>query len=154
MRSGAWRERVLPPWLPRRPSSASSALPGSPARGGCTASTTTWSRPTPWCALDPYVGSLRVVCEAAQNLACLGAVPVAATDCLNFGNPERPEVFWTFRRAVEGISRACEALGIPVISGNVSFYNEEGGQAIFPTPTVAMLGLVEDTARHATPGWK
>jgi phosphoribosylformylglycinamidine synthase II len=107
-----------------------------------------------WCALDPYVGSLRVVCEAAQNLACLGAVPVAATDCLNFGNPERPEVFWTFRRAVEGISRACEALGIPVISGNVSFYNEEGGQAIFPTPTVAMLGLVEDTARHATPGWK
>lgn len=105
-----------------------------------------------YCYLDPYVGGMLAVCEAAQNLACAGAVPAAVTDCLNFANPERPEVFWTFRQVVEGISRACEVLDVPVIGGNVSFYNE-AGEGIFPTPVIAMLGRVNDVRRYATPGW-
>ncbi len=104
------------------------------------------------CYLDPLVGAMCAVLEAAQNLACVGATPAAVTDCLNFANPERPEVFWTFRQAVEGIARACEALDVPVIGGNVSFYNESG-EAIYPTPIVAMLGRLDDVRRHATPGW-
>ncbi len=108
------------------------------------------------CFLDPRIGAMLAVLEAAQNLACVGATPVAVTDCLNFGNPERPEVSWTFREAVEGIARACEALDVPVVGGNVSFYNEagEGGDAIWPTPIIAMLGTLADVRRHATPGWK
>jgi phosphoribosylformylglycinamidine synthase II len=106
-----------------------------------------------YCYLDPYVGGMLAVLEAAQNLACAGARPCAVTDCLNFASPERPEVFWTFRQAVEGIARACEALEVPVVSGNVSFYNE-AGQGIYPTPVVAMLGRMDDVRRHATPGWK
>ena len=104
------------------------------------------------CYLDPYVGAMSAVLEAAQNLACVGAAPAAVTDCLNFASPERPEVFWTFRQAVEGIARACEALDVPVVGGNVSFYNESG-QAIYPTPIIAMLGRLDDVRRHATPGW-
>jgi phosphoribosylformylglycinamidine synthase subunit PurL len=106
-----------------------------------------------YCRLDPRAGAMLAVLEAAQNLACVGATPVGLTDCLNFGSPERPEVFWTFREAVEGIARACEALGIPVVGGNVSFYNE-AEEAIFPTPVIAMLGTLDDVGRHATPGWK
>ena len=106
-----------------------------------------------YCYLDPYVGGMLAVCEAAQNLACAGAVPAAVTDCLNFASPERPEVFWTFRQVVEGISRACEVFDVPVIGGNVSFYNE-AGEGIFPTPTIAMLGRLSDVRRHATPGWR
>jgi phosphoribosylformylglycinamidine synthase len=106
-----------------------------------------------YCYLDPYVGGMLAVLEAAQNLACVGARAVAVTDCLNFASPERPEVFWTFRQAVEGVSRACEALDVPVIGGNVSFYNE-AGQGIYPTPIIAMLGKLDDVHRHATPGWK
>ena len=106
-----------------------------------------------YCYLDPYVGGVVAVLEAAQNIACAGATPVAVTDCLNFGNPERPEVFWTFRQTVEGIGRACEALGVPVVGGNVSFYNESE-EAIFPTPVIAMLGVLQDVRCHGTPGWK
>ncbi len=106
-----------------------------------------------YCHLDPRVGGTLAVLEAVQNLACVGATPVAVTDCLNFASPERPEVFWTFREAVEGIARACEALDVPVVGGNVSFYNE-AGESVFPTPIIAMLGTLEDVRRHATPAWK
>jgi phosphoribosylformylglycinamidine synthase subunit PurL len=105
------------------------------------------------CYLDPRAGGMLAVLEAAQNIACAGGTPAAVTDCLNFASPERPEVFWTFRETVEGIARACEALGVPVVGGNVSFYNESDG-AIFPTPTIAMLGVLEDVRNHATAGWK
>jgi len=106
-----------------------------------------------YCYLDPYIGGMLAVLEAAQNLACVGARPAAVTDCLNFASPERPEVFWTFRQAVEGIARACEALDVPVVGGNVSFYNE-AGQGIYPTPIIAMLGRLDDVSRHTTLGWR
>ena len=105
-----------------------------------------------YCYLDPAVGGMLAVLEAAQNLACAGATPAAVTDCLNFASPERPDVFWTFTQAVEGIARACEALEVPVVGGNVSFYNE-AGDGIYPTPIVAMLGRLDDVRRHARPGW-
>ncbi|MEQ6375576.1 phosphoribosylformylglycinamidine synthase subunit PurL [Bacillaceae bacterium S4-13-56] len=101
-------------------------------------------------ALDPYVGGQIAVAEAARNLVCSGARPLAITDCLNFGNPEKPEVFWQMRKAVEGLSRACSELETPVISGNVSLYNESGTSAIFPTPIVGMVGLIEDTDHITT----
>jgi phosphoribosylformylglycinamidine synthase len=82
------------------------------------------------------------VAEAVRNLACVGAEPVGLTDCLNFGNPERPEISWQFREAVRGMSDACRALGVPVISGNVSFYNETEGTSIYPTPAIAMVGVI------------
>ncbi len=105
------------------------------------------------CYLDPHAGGMLAVLEAAQNLACVGATPAAVTDCLNFASPERPEVFWTFRETVDGIAQACEALGVPVVGGNVSFYNESDG-AIFPTPAIAMLGVLENVHHYATAGWK
>jgi phosphoribosylformylglycinamidine synthase II len=95
-----------------------------------------------YCALDPRRGGAQAVAEAVRNLACVGAEPVGLTDCLNFGNPERPEVSWQFREAVRGMSEACRALGVPVISGNVSFYNETEGRSIYPTPAVAMVGVI------------
>jgi phosphoribosylformylglycinamidine synthase II len=106
-----------------------------------------------YCYLDPYVGGMLAVMEAAQNLACVGAHPAAVTDCLNFASPERPEVFWTFRQAVEGIARACEVLDVPVIGGNVSFYNE-AGRGIYPTPVIAMLGRLDDVRRRVPQGWQ
>ena len=95
------------------------------------------------CQLDPRGGSSRLVYEAALNIAVTGARPLAVVDNLNFGNPEKPEVMWQFRESVEGISAACEALGIPVVGGNVSFYNETDGVDIHPTPVVGLLGLAE-----------
>ncbi len=95
------------------------------------------------CYLDPRRGAARLVFEAALNVAMVGAHPMAVVDNLNFGNPEKSEVMWQFTETVEGISEACEALGIPVIGGNVSFYNETDGQDIYPTPIVGMLGMVE-----------
>ena len=92
------------------------------------------------CALDPYLGAVGVVCEAARNVACAGARPVGITNCLNYGNPERPEVMWQFVRGVDGLRDASIAFGAPVVSGNVSFYNETEGHAIPPTPTIAVLG--------------
>ena len=89
-----------------------------------------------YCYLDPYVGAQIAFAEAARNVSCAGGDPAAITDCLNFGSPEKPEVFWTFYESVRGLSDACKAFGVPVISGNVSFYNESFGQPIYPTPTV------------------
>jgi phosphoribosylformylglycinamidine synthase II len=96
------------------------------------------------CALDPYLGAAATTLEAARNVACAGARPIGITDCLNYGNPERPEIMWQFFRGVEGIRDAAAALDTPVVSGNVSFYNETQGRAIPPTPTIAMVGLLED----------
>lgn len=97
-----------------------------------------------YCWLDPYVGGMQAVAEATRNVACSGARPLAITDCLNFGSPERPEVMWEFRNAIEGMSAACKALGAPVVSGNVSFYNQTGEESVYPTPTVGAVGLLED----------
>jgi phosphoribosylformylglycinamidine synthase II len=107
-----------------------------------------------YCYLDPFRGGTIAVAEAARNLVCSGAQPLAITDCLNFGNPEKPEVFWQFRQSVSGMTAACNELGIPVVSGNVSFYNETNGEAIYPTPTVGMVGLVENIERRMTQGFK
>jgi len=107
-----------------------------------------------YCYLDPYEGARIAVAEAARNLSCVGATPLAVTDCLNFASPEKPEGFWQFRRAVEGLADACEALGTPVISGNVSFYNETPERAIYPTPTVGMVGLLPDADKRVTLGFK
>jgi phosphoribosylformylglycinamidine synthase II len=100
-----------------------------------------------WCWLAPKTGAMHAVAEAARNVACSGARPVAATNCLNFGNPEKPEVMWQFREAVDGIAEACRALDTPVTGGNVSFYNETLGQAIYPTPVIGILGILEDASR-------
>ena len=97
-----------------------------------------------YCYLDPYAGGAVAVAEAARNVVCTGAQPLAVTDCLNFGNPERPDVYYQLEQAILGMSAACEALGTPVISGNVSLYNETLGNAVYPTPVVGMLGLIED----------
>jgi phosphoribosylformylglycinamidine synthase II len=97
-----------------------------------------------WCFLSPRLGAMHAVAEAARNVACSGARPVAATNCLNFGNPEKPEVMWQFSEAVDGIAEACRALEIPITGGNVSFYNETLGKPIYPTPILGVLGVLED----------
>ena len=97
--------------------------------------------------LDPCAGAQLAVAEAARNVACAGGLPIGATNCLNFGNPERPEIMWQFARAVEGIGVACRALDIPITGGNVSLYNETDGRAILPTPVLGVVGLIEDAAR-------
>lgn len=94
--------------------------------------------------LDPYIGGALAVVEAAQNVACVGARPLAITDCLNFGNPEKPEIFWQFQQACAGVAEACRVLETPVTGGNVSLYNETPGRAVFPTPMIGMIGLLED----------
>jgi len=106
-----------------------------------------------FCYLDPYLGAQIAVAEAARNLSCVGATPLAVTDCLNFASPEKPEGFWQFQQAVAGLADACEAFGTPVISGNVSFYNETPQQAIYPTPTVGMVGLLPDASKRVTMGF-
>jgi phosphoribosylformylglycinamidine synthase len=100
-----------------------------------------------YCYLDPYRGAMLAVAEAARNVACSGARPLAATNCLNFGNPERPGIMWQFARAVEGIGAACRALDVPITGGNVSLYNETDGKAIYPTPTIGVVGLLERADR-------
>ncbi len=107
-----------------------------------------------YCLLDPYVGAMIAVVEGARNVTCAGARPIGISDCLNFGNPEKPEVMWQFQQAVRGIRDACLALGIPVVSGNVSFYNETRGRSIPPTPIIATVGLIEDVDRHTTQWFK
>ncbi len=97
-----------------------------------------------WCYLDPKLGAMHAVAEAARNVACTGARPVGATNCLNFGNPEKPQIMWQFSQVVDGISRACEALDIPITGGNVSFYNETLGEGIYPTPVLGVVGLLEE----------
>jgi phosphoribosylformylglycinamidine synthase len=100
-----------------------------------------------YCYLDPHRGAMLAVAEAARNVACAGAKPLGATNCLNFGNPERPAIMWQFARAVEGIGAACRALGVPITGGNVSLYNETDGHAIYPTPTIGVVGLLEHADR-------
>ncbi|HEY4710562.1 MAG TPA: phosphoribosylformylglycinamidine synthase subunit PurL [Candidatus Acidoferrales bacterium] len=97
-----------------------------------------------WGLLSPRLGAMHAVAEAARNVACTGARPIAATNCLNFGNPEKPEVMWQFTEAIDGIAEACRALETPITGGNVSFYNETLGKPIYPTPVLGVLGLLED----------
>jgi phosphoribosylformylglycinamidine synthase len=100
-----------------------------------------------WCYLNPKVGAMHAVAESARNVATSGARPIAVTNCLNFGNPEKPEVMWQFSQAVDGISEACTALGTPITGGNVSFYNETLRKSIYPTPVIGMLGVLEDASK-------
>jgi phosphoribosylformylglycinamidine synthase II len=103
-----------------------------------------------WCWLDPKLGAEHAVAEAARNVACTGAVPLAATNCLNFGNPEKPEIMWQFAQVIDGMTRACEELECPITGGNVSFYNETLGEGIYPTPVLGVVGLIEDIERITT----
>src|SRR6185369_3991286 len=107
-----------------------------------------------YCALDPYEGAKIVVAEAARNIACSGAEPMGMTDCLNFGNPEKPEVYYYFDRVIAGLGDACRAFGIPITGGNVSLYNENPTGAIDPTPIVGMMGLFEDVEKRVTQWFK
>ncbi|HWN08274.1 MAG TPA: phosphoribosylformylglycinamidine synthase subunit PurL [Pyrinomonadaceae bacterium] len=107
-----------------------------------------------YCAANPREGAKLIVAEAARNVVCVGARPIAITNCLNFASPERPEVMWSFSEVVDGIAEACRAFNTPVVSGNVSFYNETEGRGILPTPVIGMIGLVEDVRRVVQPGFK
>jgi phosphoribosylformylglycinamidine (FGAM) synthase-like enzyme len=100
-----------------------------------------------WCQLNPKVGAMHAVAEAARNVAASGARPIAATNCLNFGSPEKPEVMWQFSQAIDGLAEACLALDTPITGGNVSFYNETLGKSIYPTPTIGILGILEDASK-------
>jgi phosphoribosylformylglycinamidine synthase II len=100
-----------------------------------------------WCQLNPSVGAMHAVAEAARNVACSGARPIAATNCLNFGSPEKPEVMWQFSETIDGLAEACTALGTPITGGNVSFYNETLGKSIYPTPVIGVLGILDDASR-------
>jgi len=104
-------------------------------------------------SLDPFTGGAQAILEAARNVACVGGEPLAFTDCLNFGNPEKPEIGWELAQAIEGMAQACEALGLPIVSGNVSLYNDTDGQSIHPTPVVGCVGLVPDV-RRVPRGWR
>jgi len=105
-------------------------------------------------ALDPYAGTQIAVAEAARNIVCTGARPLAVTNCLNFGNPERPNVYWQLQESIRGLADACRALELPVVSGNVSLYNETDGRNIPPTPVIGMVGLLDDVARRCPAGFQ
>jgi phosphoribosylformylglycinamidine synthase len=107
-----------------------------------------------YCYLDPRRGAAIAVAEAARNIVATGATPAAVTDCLNFGNPEKPEVFWELSESVEGMAQACRDLELPVVSGNVSLYNDTTGVSIYPSPVVGMVGIIEDIERRVTAGFK
>ncbi|PIR17189.1 MAG: phosphoribosylformylglycinamidine synthase II [Deltaproteobacteria bacterium CG11_big_fil_rev_8_21_14_0_20_49_13] len=107
-----------------------------------------------WCYLDPYWGSAHAIAENARNLVASGAEPRAVTDCLNFGNPERPDIMWQFEQSCLGMAAACKEFGTPIVSGNVSFYNETGKEAIYPTPCVAMVGVLNDIKTHTSQFFK
>jgi phosphoribosylformylglycinamidine synthase len=107
-----------------------------------------------YCAANPREGTKLVVAEAARNVVCVGARPIAITNCLNFASPERPEVMWSFSEVIDGMAEACRAFETPVVSGNVSFYNETEGRGILPTPVIGMVGLIEDVRRVVSPGFK
>ena len=100
-----------------------------------------------WTYLDPKLGAMHAVAEAARKVACTGATPVAATNCLNFGNPEKPEIMAQLSAAIDGIAEACTALGTPVTGGNVSLYNETKGEGIYPTPVLGIVGIIEDVTK-------
>ncbi|HEY8203284.1 MAG TPA: phosphoribosylformylglycinamidine synthase subunit PurL [Pyrinomonadaceae bacterium] len=107
-----------------------------------------------YCAANPREGAKLVVAEAARNVVCVGAKPIAITNCLNFASPERPEVMWSFSEVIDGMAEACRAFDTPVVSGNVSFYNETEGRGVLPTPVIGMIGLIEDVKRVIQPGFK
>ncbi len=96
-----------------------------------------------WCWLDPMLGAMHAVAESARNVACTGATPVAATNCLNFGNPEKPHIMWQFSQVIDGMTKACEELEVPITGGNVSFYNETLGEGIYPTPVMGVVGIMD-----------
>jgi len=102
-----------------------------------------------WCYLDPRLGAMHAVAESARKVACSGATPVGATNCLNFGNPEKPHIMWQFSQTIDGITKACEELEIPITGGNVSFYNETLGEGIYPTPVLGVVGILEDVHKTA-----
>jgi phosphoribosylformylglycinamidine synthase subunit PurL len=102
-----------------------------------------------WCYLDPRLGAMHAVAEAARKVACSGATPVGATNCLNFGNPEKPHIMWQFSQTIDGITKACEELEIPITGGNVSFYNETLGEGIYPTPVLGVVGILDDVHKSA-----
>ncbi len=104
-------------------------------------------------ACDPYTGAVEAVLECARNLACVGAEPLGLTNCLNFGNPEKPHIAWQLTRAVEGIRDACLALGVPVVGGNVSLYNEGGEGPIYPTPVIGMVGKLPEPSAVPSVGF-
>jgi phosphoribosylformylglycinamidine synthase len=102
-----------------------------------------------WCYLDPRLGAMHAVAEASRKVACSGATPVGATNCLNFGNPEKPHIMWQFSQTIDGITKACEELETPITGGNVSFYNETLGEGIYPTPVLGVVGILEDVQKAA-----
>ncbi len=102
-----------------------------------------------WCYLDPRLGAMHAVAEAARKVACSGATPVGATNCLNFGNPEKPHIMWQFSQTIDGMTKACEELEIPITGGNVSFYNETLGEGIYPTPVLGVVGILDDVSKTA-----
>jgi phosphoribosylformylglycinamidine synthase subunit PurL len=102
-----------------------------------------------WCYLDPRLGAMHAVAEAARKVACSGATPIGATNCLNFGNPEKPHIMWQFSQTIDGITKACEELEIPITGGNVSFYNETLGEGIYPTPVLGVVGVLGDVHKAA-----
>jgi phosphoribosylformylglycinamidine (FGAM) synthase-like enzyme len=107
-----------------------------------------------WCYLDPRLGAMHAVAEAARNVACAGATPIGGTNCLNFGNPEKPHIMWQFSQVIDGITRACEELEIPITGGNVSFYNETLGEGIYPTPVLGIVGTLEDVHKAVRPDFR
>ncbi|MDI3255254.1 MAG: phosphoribosylformylglycinamidine synthase subunit PurL [Bacillota bacterium] len=107
-----------------------------------------------WCYLNPTLGAKHAVAEAARKVACTGATPIAATNCLNFGNPEKPEIMAQLSAAIDGIAEACTALGTPITGGNVSLYNETRGEGIYPTPVLGIVGLIEDITKTVSASWK
>jgi len=107
-----------------------------------------------WCYLDPRLGAMHAVAEAARNVACSGGTPVGATNCLNFGNPEKPNIMWQFSQVIDGITRACEELEVPITGGNVSFYNETLGEGIYPTPVIGVVGILEDMHQAMFPHFR
>ncbi len=107
-----------------------------------------------WCYLDPRLGAMHAVAEAARNVACAGATPIGGTNCLNFGNPEKPHIMWQFSQVIDGITKACEELEIPITGGNVSFYNETLGEGIYPTPVLGIVGIFEDVHKAVRPGFR
>ncbi len=107
-----------------------------------------------WCYLDPKLGAMHAVAESARNVACSGATPIAATNCLNFGNPEKPHIMWQFSQTIDGITAACEELETPITGGNVSFYNETLGEGIYPTPVMGIVGILEDVHKAVAPHFR
>jgi phosphoribosylformylglycinamidine synthase len=103
-----------------------------------------------WCWLDPKLGAMHAVAESARNVSCTGATPVAATNCLNFGNPEKPQIMWQFSQVVDGLTEACTTLETPITGGNVSLYNETLGEGIYPTPVIGIVGTLENVADAMT----